>query len=140
MNLKYVCRNDGYIIDRRLNNTDNLTDKTFTTRGSMTLTEVVPEDDSVKKDIIEYAFDNMKNNILDEFKKKYFLKDDELITYFFEGKVNPNNEMMYATLGSEEIPVRETDFNLDFEVEVKITPKNFFKVQYDNLRYKNIGA
>lgn len=134
MDLKYVCKNDGYIIDRKVNN--NVETGTFKTKGTVLLKEVVPENEDIKKDVIEYAFDNMKDNVLDTFKKKYSLKEDELVTYFFEGKVKPNGDMMYATLGNETISVYETDFNLDFEVEVKVTPKNFLKVHYDNLKYR----
>ena len=136
MNLKYVCRNDGYIIDRKLNNNGETTDNTFTTKGTVALKEILPEDEEIKKNVIEHAFDSMRDNVLETFKKKYLLKDDELITYFFEGKVQSNNEKMYAIIEDRKVPVYETDFNLDFEVEVKITPKNFLKVHYDNIKYR----
>ena len=139
MDLKYISKNDGYIIDRKFTDTDKLDGlNTYVESGRMTLTEVLPmEDAETEKSIAEFAFDSMKDDILKTVRKKYSVSDDGIVGFYFEGNIEKDNSnKMYAKFQNEEIPVTEADFNIDFEVELKVTPKNFLKVQYNNLMYR----
>ena len=139
MNLKYIDKNDGYIVARKFANPDELeTLNTHTTKGRMTISEVLPIGNTdIEKAVTEHAFDSMKDEVLKTVKKKYFVSDNEIVNFYFEGNVEKdNNNKIYAKYKNYTIPVTQTNFNLDFEVELKVTSKNYFKVQYDNLVYK----
>jgi len=139
MDLKYINKNDGYIIDRKFTAPDELEGlNTYKESGNMVLTEVLPIGDiDREKSITEYAFDNMKENILETVKKKYFVSDNGIVNFYFEGNVEKDmSSKTYVKFKNKEIPVTPTNFNVRFEVEVKVTPKNFLKIQYNNLVYR----
>jgi len=136
MDLKYISKNSSYIIDRKFAHAKELEElNTYIEKGRMTLTEVLPIDNTkIEKSVTEYAFDSMKENILKNIKKKYFVSDEGIVGFYFEGNVEKDdNNKTYAKFQNEEISVTPVSFNIDFEVELKITPKNFLKVQYNNL-------
>ena len=136
MDLKYINKNDGYIIDRKFSNYDEIKDlNTYTEKGRMVLSEILPINDvDVEKSVTEYAFDSMKENILQNIKKKYFVSNEGIVNFYFEGSVEKDNKsQVYAKFQNKEIPVIKTNFNIDFEIELKVTPRNFLKVQYNKL-------
>ena len=139
MNLKYISKNDGYIIDRKFTDSNEIEGiNTYTQKGRMVLTEIVPTDNiEVEKSVTEYAFDSMKENILKNIKRKYFVSDEGIISFYFEGSVEKDDtNKIYAKFENKKIPVTEANFNVDFEVELKVTPRNFLKIQYNNLMYR----
>lgn len=139
MNLKYIEKNDGYIIDRKFANPNEIdTLNTYTTKGKMILSEIIPVDNTeVEKTVIEYAFDSMKDNVLKTIKRKYFVSDKGIINFYFEGNVEKDdNNKIYVDFKDNKVAVIPANLNLNFEVEVKVTPINFLKIQYDNLIYK----
>ena len=138
MDLKYISKNDGYIIDRKFANANEDSINTYTQKGRMVVTEVLPTNNiEVEKSVTEYAFDNMKENILNEIKRKYSVSDEGLVSFYFEGSVEKDdNNKIYAKFENEKIPATEANFNVDFEIELKVTPRNFLKVQYQNLMYR----
>ena len=139
MNLKYVSKNDGYIIDKKFTSFEQMQgEHTYVENGMMTLSEVLPaENVEMEKSITEYAFDNMKDHVLKDIKKKYSVSNEEIYNFYFEGNIEKNsNDKIYAKFKDKEILVQPVNFNLKFEVEVKVTPKNFLKVQYNNLMYR----
>ena len=139
MDLKYISKNDGYIIDRKFTDYEEIKKiDTYKESGNMILSEIIPVDNpEVEKSVTEYAFDSMKDNILNAVQKKYSVSSDEIYNFYFEGVVEKdNNNKIYAKFQNKEIPVTEANFNVFFEVEVKIKPKNFLKVQYNSLMYR----
>ena len=51
MELKYIPKNSGYIIDRKLNNADTvLKNSCFKTKGNLSITEIVPEKERHKRE------------------------------------------------------------------------------------------
>ena len=139
MDLKYINKNDGYIIDRKFTSPDETEGlNTYTEKGRMVLTEIVPINNiEIEKTITEYAFDNMKEHILKGIKKKYLVSDEGIVNFYFEGNVEKSNESgVYAKFQDKKIQVTEANFNVDFEVELKVTPKNFVKVRYHDLMYR----
>jgi len=139
MELKYISKNDGYILDRKFTNPDEMMNlDTYKEQGEMTISEVLPIDnEELEKTISEYAFDNMKENILKIIKKKYSVSTEEIYNFYFEGIVKKDeSNKIYAKFQDAKIPVVPAEFNVFFEVEVKIKPKNFLKVQYNNLMYR----
>jgi hypothetical protein len=139
MELKYIPKNSGYIIDRKFTSPEEMERvNTYTTRGTMFLTDNLPiSDEEVEKKITEYAFDSMKQNVLDTVKKKYAVSNNEILNFYFEGSVDKvDHNKNYVKFIDAKIPIQETNFNLNFEIELKVTPRNFLKVQYNNLIYK----
>jgi len=138
MELKYISKNDGYIIDRKFTNSEEIEGlDTYKENGKMVLSEVLPiENPELEKTITEYAFDHMKDNILETIKKKYSVSNDEIYNFYFEGIVKKDKNKAYAKFQHEEIAVVSASFNVFFEIEVKVKPKNFLKVQYNNLMYR----
>jgi len=138
MELKYVMRNDKYIIDRKFDYSDEARElNTYKIDGRMVLNNMLPiENENTARSIAEHALDKMKNNALDMVKKKYFLSDNEIINFYFEGDVERDNNDVYIKINGKEILVNHVQFKLDFEVELKVNPKNFFKIKYDIFKFR----
>ena len=140
MDLKYIDKNGGYIIDRKFTNPDEIEGlATYKESGRMVLSEVLPENNAdVAKSVTEFAFDSMKENVLDTIKKKYSVSNEGIYNFYFEGNVEKDDSStVYVKLKDGEVAVTQANFNLDFEVELKVTPRNFLKVQYNSFVYNN---
>ena len=137
MELKYIPKNAGYIIGRKIANlTEDEEARVHRTKGTMYMCEVLPADNQVlEKEIAEYAFDSMKENILNKVRKKYRVSNDEIINYYFEGEIQKNeNDNIHIKFKDAEIPVNEANFQLKFEVALKVKARNFLKVQYSRAK------
>ena len=138
MELKYYKNDHGYIIDRKFTNHSNLENiNTFKSTGHMELAEFIPTDnENLEKSITEFTFDSMKEKVLTKMKREFSIKDDDIVNFFFKGNINKNSESkVYARFKEKDIPVTETNFILDFEVELKVKPTNFFKIKLNNMIY-----
>jgi len=78
-------------------------------------------------------FDGMRDKIINEYKQRYKLKEDDVTSYYFEGNLEKaTGEVEYLGDVQENNEGYVTNFNVNFEIEVKITPQNYIFVQYDN--------
>lgn len=135
MDLKYISKNNGYIIGRKLENSGSQESNVFKTKGNLNYSEEIPENEQIKKGIIEFTFDTMKDKVIKDYKARYFLSDDDISSFYFEGKLEKDsNSFKYEVIGGKEVPCYKTVFDIDFEVEMKVNPKNYFIVQYDNFK------
>ena len=138
MDLKYISKNDGYIIDRKFTDPEEINEyDTYIESGEMVLSEILPiDDEEMEKSVTEFAFDSMKDRTLKNVKKKYLVSNDEICNFYFEGDVKKDDNKTYAKFKDKEIAMVYAKFNLNFEVEVKVTRRNFLKVYYNKLVYK----
>lgn len=138
MNLKYISKNDGHIIDRKVANLEKRDkERTYRESGRMVYEEIIPVDNGeIEKAVTENTFDSMKEKVMRTIKKKYSVSNKGICNFYFEGSIEKNSNNIYAKFKNREIPVAKANFNLDYEVEVKVTSRNFLKIQYHDLMYK----